>query len=120
MKIPEPVFVIINIIVRTLLASPLHFLMSKSLMVIKFTGRNSGKKFSTPVRYIRVDDNIRCFTSTETGWWRNLRGNANVQLLIEGNTHWYRPRILDESPEWIKEKLRKVPIIIGTTPNHIS
>ncbi len=105
MKIPEPLFAVINIVVGALLRSPLHFLMSKDIMIITFTGRNSGRKFSTPVRYIHVDGIVRCFTSTETRWWRNLRGNANVELLIEGNNHWYRPTVSDRDPELTRQKL---------------
>ena len=54
MKLPEPFFLIINPIMRTLLRSPLHGLLSDSLMLITYTGRRSQRKFTTPVRYLRA------------------------------------------------------------------
>jgi hypothetical protein len=68
MKLPEPLFIIINSAMRILLNSPLHGLMSKSLMLITFTGRTSGKFFTTPVRYFSVNGTIKCFTSSENQW----------------------------------------------------
>jgi len=84
MRLPEPLFLIINPMMRMLLRSPLHFIQSKSVMLITFTGRKSGRCFTTPVRYVRVADTVRCFTSSENLWWRNLRGGAAVSLRIEG------------------------------------
>src|SRR5262249_17743027 len=52
MRLPEPLFVVINPVIRALLRSPVHGLMSKSLMLITFTGRKSGRRYTTPVRYV--------------------------------------------------------------------
>lgn len=85
MKVPEAFFVIINPVMRALLRSRLHTLFgSDSLMLITFTGRNSGRRFTIPVRYLRIDGGIRCFTEMRAQWWRNLRGGAEVSLLITG------------------------------------
>jgi len=84
MRLPEPLFLLINPMMRILLRSPLHFVQSKSLMLITFTGKKSGRRFTTPVRYVRVANTVRCFTSPENLWWRNLRGGADVSLRLEG------------------------------------
>ncbi|MFO1402673.1 MAG: nitroreductase/quinone reductase family protein [Steroidobacteraceae bacterium] len=84
MRIPEPFFVLINPTMRLLLRSPLHGLVSGSLMLIGFSGRRSGRRYVTPVRYVRAGDAIRCFTTKETKWWRNLKGGAAVTLRIAG------------------------------------
>ncbi len=84
MKVPEPLFVIVNPLMKLLLHSPLHFIMSRGLLVLEFTGRKSGRQFSTPLRYQRDADTIRCFTSRDTNWWRNLRGGAAVGLRLAG------------------------------------
>jgi hypothetical protein len=89
MRLPEPLFLLINPMMRILLRSPLHFALSKSLMLITFTGKKSGRRFTTPVRYVRVGDTVRCFTSPENLWWRNLRGGAAVSLRIEGHERPY-------------------------------
>jgi hypothetical protein len=107
MRLPEPMFVVINPLMRMLLRSPIHFFWSKSLMLITFTGRKSGRRYTTPVRYIRVDGIIRCFTSTENLWWRNLRGGALVSLRIEGKEAPYRALAIDTDRQKIREALKQ-------------
>jgi hypothetical protein len=106
MKLPEPLFLVINPVVRFLLRSPLHRVVSDSLMLITFTGRNSGRRFTTPVRYVRRDDKVRCFTSAENQWWRNLRGGADVTLTVRGQERPYRAVAITDDPALIGEALR--------------
>jgi hypothetical protein len=105
MKLPEPLFVIINPVVTFLLRSPVHGICSNSLMLITFTGRKSRRKFTTPVRYVPVDGVIRCFTSATTLWWRNLKGGADVMLRVAGKEAWYRADAIFGQPERIKSAL---------------
>ena len=106
MKIPESLFAIINPIVRFLLRSRIHFFWSRRLMLINFTGRRSGRQFTTPVRYIRDGETVRCFTSAENQWWRNLRGGAGVMLRIEGRDAAYHANAVQNDPQEIKKWLR--------------
>jgi len=106
MKLPEPLFVIINPIMRLVLRSPMHGFLSGSVMLITFTGRNSGRVFTTPVRYARVGDKIRCYTSAENQWWRNMRGGADVVLRIAGEDRRYRATAILGDPPVVKEALR--------------
>ena len=73
---------VINPLMTLLLRSPLHGLVSDSLMLIKFTGRRSGQEYTTPVGYHRVGDELAVFTHSD--WWRNMRGGASVSLLLRG------------------------------------
>jgi len=98
MRIPESLFVIVNVIVRTLLKSPLHFFMSKSVMLIGHKGRKSGTLYSTPVRYVRVGEVIRCFTSHEVQWWRNVAANPDITLLVAGSQSAYTANVLPRDP----------------------
>jgi len=107
MRLPEPLFVLINPVVRTLLRSPFHALMSDSVMLITFTGRRTGRRFTTPVRYVRAADTIRCFSSSETLWWRNLRGGADVQLRIAGAERAFRATAIEGDPVRILAALRE-------------
>jgi deazaflavin-dependent oxidoreductase (nitroreductase family) len=72
--------------VPLLLRSPLHVLMSGSVLIITFTGRKSGKVYSTPVQYLLEDDTLTIFTQRTRKWWRNLRGNAPVEVLLRGKS----------------------------------
>lgn len=107
MKLPEPLFVIVNPIVRTLLRSPVHGFFSDSLMLITFTGRRSGRSYTTPVRYVQDGEVIRCYTSAENQWWRNLRGGADVELRVRGKVKPYRATVIAEDPDTIREALRE-------------
>lgn len=105
MKIPEPMFVVINVVVRLLLKSPLHGLMSGNLMLINYTGRSSGKKYSTPVRYARSGDVIRCFTAQEVQWWRNVKANPELTLVVSGVSKKYKAHFPERNPEQIQQLL---------------
>ena len=113
MKIPESLFVIVNPIVGLLLRSPIHGFWSKSLLLITFTGNKSGRQYTTPVRYVRVGNLIRCFTSSENMWWRNLRGGADVMLRAQGEDKKFRATAIENDPDRIREALvhylRKYP-----------
>ena len=84
MKIPVPILLLFNPLVIALLKSSLHSLMSKDVMLITFTGRRSGRSYTTPVSYVREGQTVRCFTSGDTAWWRNLRDGACVSRRIRG------------------------------------
>lgn len=105
MKVPEPLFVIINPIVKALLHSPAHGLLSDSVMIVGFRGRKSGREFSTPVRYLRDGNLIRAFSHDETQWWRNLRDNATVTLRAGGETLNWRSNVIEKDPATIRRHL---------------
>ena len=105
MKIPEAVFPIVNAIMRTLLRSPLHRVMSSSILVIHYQGRRSGRALATPVRYQRLDGRLRCTTATHTQWWRNVAENPGVSLLVAGSTGDYQAVIHREDRENIEKML---------------
>jgi len=106
MKIPEPLFNIINPFMTLLLRSPLHFLMSGSLMLITFTGKRTGRSYTTPVRYVRDGDMVRCFTSRTTRWWPNLADDAEVTLTIQGGERRYRSNVIVADSQRIEKELR--------------
>ncbi len=75
-------------------------------MLITFTGRKSQGLFTTPVRYVRVGETIRCFTSSENLWWRNLRDGADVVLHLNGQDRRYHATVIENDPGQIKEALQ--------------
>jgi deazaflavin-dependent oxidoreductase (nitroreductase family) len=74
----------LNPLMTVLLKSPLHRMVSGTMMLITFTGRKSGKRYTTPVGYLRDGDVVICLT--HANWWKNLRGGAPVTLRIQGRT----------------------------------
>lgn len=75
---------IYNPIMKSILRSPLHGLISKNTMLITFTGRKSGKIYTTPVNYVRDGDDFTVFSQCNRIWWRNLRGGAPVTVRVKG------------------------------------
>ena len=74
-----------NPIVILLLYSPLHSYMDKSTILISFTGRKSGKKYTIPVSFVRDEDNLMMISQREHSWWKNLQGGAEVTLYMQGH-----------------------------------
>jgi deazaflavin-dependent oxidoreductase (nitroreductase family) len=73
---------IVNRSMKFILHSPLHSAVSKTILLITFTGRKSGKTYTTPVSYSQSDDQVYIFT--HANWWKNLRDGAPVTLRIQG------------------------------------
>jgi len=65
------------------LRSPLHGMLSNGMMLITVTGSKTGKKYTTPVEYFREDELLWVMTSRDRTWWKNLRGGAEVSLLLK-------------------------------------
>lgn len=72
----------VNSMMRGILCSPLHSMVSDKILLITFTGRKSGKEYSTPVSYTRHDGELLVFTHGK--WWWNLRGGAPVKVRVQG------------------------------------
>ena len=79
-----------NKVPAAILRSPLHGLMSKRYLLLSFTGRKSGREYTTPVAYLSEGDAF--LMTTDSPWWKNLRGEggsgAAVTVWVEG--HEYR------------------------------
>ena len=73
-----------NPIVVSLLRSPLHGVMSKSVMLLTYRGRRSAREFTTPVSYVRDGDDLLVVGSRDHSWWKNLRGGAPVVVRVRG------------------------------------
>jgi deazaflavin-dependent oxidoreductase (nitroreductase family) len=72
----------LNKMMTFILRSPLHHLVSKTTMLITFTGRKSGKRYTTPVSYVRENNAVTLFTHGK--WWKNLIGGQSVTVRIQG------------------------------------
>ena len=65
------------------LRSPLHGMLSNGTMLITVAGLKTGKTYTTPVEYYRQDGFLWVITLRDRTWWRNLRGGAEVSLLLK-------------------------------------
>ena len=72
-----------NTFMSWVLRSPFHGLLSNGTMLITFTGRKTGKKYTTPVGYYQQDGYLWVMTSRDRQWWRNVKNGAEVSLLLK-------------------------------------
>ncbi len=68
---------------RLLLRSPAHGAVSKKILLLTFTGRHTGKRYTTPLSYVRADERT-ILAGTESPWYRNLLGGAPVTVRVRG------------------------------------
>jgi deazaflavin-dependent oxidoreductase (nitroreductase family) len=73
-----------NGMMKSLLLSPLHGLVSSRAMLITVSGRKSGRLYTTPVNYAREGNVITVVSRRNRTWWKNLRGGAAVTLRVRG------------------------------------
>jgi deazaflavin-dependent oxidoreductase (nitroreductase family) len=75
-----------NPVVRAVLRSPLHGLASRWLLLLTYTGRRTGRRYTLPAQYVRRGDELFLFPgrAARKTWWRNLRGRASVSVRLRG------------------------------------
>jgi hypothetical protein len=79
---------LVNPVVRALLRSPLHWLLSRRLVLLRVTGRRSGRTFELPVGYVRDDAGILVTVGApeHKQWWRNIDGPTPITVVLCGRT----------------------------------
>lgn len=82
--LPRAAYRVLNPLMAALLRSPLHRLMSGSLMVLSFQGRKSGRRYQIPVGYVQRGD--RLFVFSHSAWASNFRAGAPVAVRLRGQT----------------------------------
>jgi deazaflavin-dependent oxidoreductase (nitroreductase family) len=101
----------VNHAMKFVLRSPVHSLVSKTVLLLTFTGRKSGKTFTTPVSYSQFDDQVYIFTHAT--WWKNLPNGAPVTLRLRGREFQGLAQPVAEDKQAIATglaaHLRKVP-----------
>lgn len=102
---------IVNRAMKLVLRSPMHGMVSKTVLLITFNGRKSGKTYTTPVSYSQSGDQVYVFT--HANWWKNLRGGAPVTLHLRGRELQGVAEPVAEDKQVVAEALaahlRKVP-----------
>lgn len=105
MKLPESFIRLMNPIIHMILASPAHPVFSGSLLVVRVIGRRSGRPIATPLRYEKDGDDVRCFTSLDTLWWRNVQAAGEAELLIRGQWHRCTAEVTARAPDVLRPAL---------------
>lgn len=96
----------VNRVMRPLLRSPLHRLVSKKVALLTFRGRKSGKTYVLPVSYVQADDHT-LLLGTETAWYKNLRGGVPVAVRLRGKERTGTAEVI-EDVEGMREAYRDI------------
>jgi hypothetical protein len=75
-----------NAAVGAVLRSPVHRLLSGTLLLLTFRGRRTGRTYTLPLLYAREGRDLLLVALHPQGqsWWRNVAGGAEIELLIAG------------------------------------
>jgi deazaflavin-dependent oxidoreductase (nitroreductase family) len=78
-----------NPLVRFILNSPLHSMLSGRLVLITYTGKKSGKKHSLPVQYAESHNGLIVVAGyhEHKKWWRNLLRESTINVCYRGK--WF-------------------------------
>ena len=82
MTLPEPLFRFINPLVGLLLRSPIHTLLSASVLLLRFTTRRTHRTIALPLRYAATGDGLICFTTDNAKWWKNFEDSRSVTAIV--------------------------------------
>jgi len=75
-----------NPLLRVVLCSPLHRPLSRTLLVLSYVGRRSGRHRATPVQYAPFGNDVALVAvrASHKSWWRNFRDPAPVTITLAG------------------------------------
>jgi hypothetical protein len=78
-----------NPVVRAVLGSPLHPLLSRGLALITVTGSRTGRRYTFPVSYRQDGDRVTVNVGwpARKRWWRNLTDGGRVEMRIRGQRY---------------------------------
>jgi hypothetical protein len=101
-----------NPILSALLRSPLHAVLDGGTMLVTVAGRRSGRLYTTPVNYQQQGDMLTIISLRERTWWRNLRGGAELGVLLRGQVRRGRAALSEDDAgvaEGLKQVLTRLP-----------
>lgn len=61
-------------------------IVGKSTALLTFTGRSTGRTYTTPLSYVELDDRIIVTGHRTRQWWKNLISNPEVEVRLAGVT----------------------------------
>ena len=91
---PEALLRAANPIVRYLLRTPLAGSLFEQMMVVSFSGRKTGRRYSVPLSAHRIDDDL--YTITSAPWKHNFRDGAAAEVLLKGKTTTMRGELIQD------------------------
>jgi hypothetical protein len=107
---PAAAMRLVNPVMKAILASPLHRIASRHLVVLHYSGRRTGKRYALPVGYRYIDGTLTLCTNA--GWRVNFRGRRDLELTLAGERRAGHG-ILVEDPDIVAETYRRLIDSLG-------
>lgn len=87
-----------NTMAMAVLRSPLHRMMSSSLLVLTYNGRRSGKQYDLPLQYIDLDGTLMIWAgnATDKTWWRNFETPVTAAVRLRGRDVDAKASLVDD------------------------
>ena len=104
-----------NPVVRAVLSSPLHPLLSRGLALITVTGRRSGHRYTFPVGYRQEGDRVIVGVGwpERKRWWRNLKDGDRVEIRIRGHRRAGQAQALGDERTGVTVEIQLDPDVSG-------
>jgi len=101
---PQAMLRVVNPILRSLLRTPVMGAARNQLMVVSFTGRKTGRRYSIPVSAHRIDNAL--YALTPAPWKRNFRNGATADVLLDGKSATMAGELI-EDPSVVADLYRR-------------
>ena len=96
----------INPIMIFLMRSPLHFIVSHSVLVLYVFGTKTGKLYRIPVSFFEHRKGLlTCVTDKPNIWWKNLKEEKEIKIIFKGKEIKSKINIEPENFDYILPKL---------------
>lgn len=94
---PDAVVRVVNPLLRRLLASRFHSPVSRSLLLLHYRGRRTGRTYTVPVGYHWIDGQLSVLTNS--GWRHNFAGGRDIEVTYRGQRLPARAQLIDDADE---------------------
>lgn len=84
---------IVNPVVRLLLRTPLHDLVSGRVAEVSVRGRRSGRRIRVPALYVQDGDTVTVVSRRARLWWRNLEDDPSLSVRLRGAEYGARAQV---------------------------
>jgi hypothetical protein len=91
------IFRVVNVPMRAVLSLPFPTPLSRNLMLVRYTGRKSGRSYRQPLSYAR--DGAALLTPGGGRWTLNMEGGRPVRIKLRGRELAARPELVREPGE---------------------
>ena len=96
-NVPLSALRVANPVVRAVLRSRLHPILSRRLLLLSYRGRRSGSTYAIPLRYSEAADGTLVAVAVRPErklWWRSFRPEREATVVVRGRSIGVRGALL--------------------------